>query len=197
VVIKTEPNDLNKQCGKGNVLYQSKGITYCEEESVFLNKFNVDGIARVPFDEFITIPQYKLALTAATIPANKKEFLRFNMGVNNSIVGGKYLVMPIMRSGSDSTKTGYVSPLLSIDEAMVYKVNNITNHISYNDLPKMVSSGKLNFQSCVSGIFDIASLQHSIVDQRYAISRPDLTRAQRVSAGVAITSLSLINFIAI
>lgn len=193
---ENEINTYNEVCTKMDVLYQSNGEIYCEPETLFIKRFNVDGIARIPYDEFITIPQYKFKQhvnNELSYSDDKKHFTRFNMEKNDSIVGGLYLVLPIIRAGKKgASEDDYVSPLLSTDESMVYRVDSIQNHVNYKCVEQLVATEQLSFDYSISQISDVDSLKKIIVDNRYGVSHSYLTRDERISKGVAITSLSLI-----
>ncbi|WP_108649292.1 hypothetical protein [Dongshaea marina] len=181
-----------ESCPKGSIYYQQADKTYCEAQQLFFKQFGVEGINRVPLAEFKEIPQYQAVYRDKGNSIKSRQFIRFNMQHNDGVVGKDYLILPILRFGQDQTKTTpYRAPLLSVDQALVYRIKSIKNNISYQQLTDWVRQGKFNFHSSVTGIHDVDSLIHSIVDVRYAKSRPDLIRQQRYDKGVGIVWFEL------
>ncbi len=134
----------------------------------------IDGLIRIPESEY------------GSIDTDSGLFGHFNLEKTNHKVGGRYLLVKIVRNGTYGSETKMEEPpLLSLDGACLAECLRVENNISYDDIQAEY------FEHSIKGVTDDKSLKKVIV-RRYGSSREDLSEDEIVSKGVAYTLLKVI-----
>ena len=138
------------------------------DRSQLLKRFKVDGLVRIPEDEY------------GNIKMDDGEFGHFNLEGTNHVVGKKYLILKIRRHGKHMTDLqAEQPPLLSTDGAIIAVCTQVENNLPYSELRKA------HFKHSMNGIADIASLS-SAIQKRYA-SVTSLSNEEIMSKGIGFT----------
>jgi hypothetical protein len=157
-----------------NILIQIGGVEHVLPYSEFLESMGVRNVIRIPAHEFETIDFEKGFLT------------HFNLQSTSHEVGRRYLVLPIVRSG---TRAGAGRkeqlPLLSTRNSYIVECIETENGISPSNLTEE------DFAYSMPHITDSTSLEEAVYT-RYASSIPGLTREDVVQNGVARTTLKIV-----
>ena len=136
----------------------------------------LDDIVRLPVHEFIELAHSKALKDnkLADLLPSQRMFIRFTLQNNTSQSGKLYIALPIIESGTDSPD--YKPPLLSLDNALVYKATRVIKKLSYEDIELLIVNHELSFEHCSSLISSIDTLKQTIVS-RYSKSKPNLNHA--------------------
>ena len=179
-----------------NVDVMIKGKLHRFTETDFFQRYQVSGMNRLPLHQFESLKQSQLLSSdnLDKLTASDKQFVRFSLEKNLALVGSHYVVLPIIKSGKDTSCIGYQAPILSVDNALIFKAEKITNHLSYRQVNELVTQQSLNFEHSVENITNIETLQQEIIC-RYLHSRPQLSESEIVQLGVGIVWFTWIGFV--
>ncbi len=134
-----------------------------------LERFGVQGVVRIPEDEFNTMND------------ESKLFGHFNLEKTNHEIGAKYLIVKMLRNGEyGDEKEAEIPPLLSLDGAYIVECLEAENHLPYSQLSSNY------FDHSIPNITDESTLQLAVL-KRYSQSRKNLPEEEIISKGVAFT----------
>jgi hypothetical protein len=148
---------------------QGKTVSISMEE--FHQKFNVDGVIRIPKQEFDLITD------------QMKRFTHFNIQYCAHNEGEKYVILKIDQPGFfDGTNER--QPIFNNEIYLETKCVRVKNYIPYEELKDS------DFQYSLSHIYDVASLKKAIL-KRYEQSLAHVSDDQKLALGVSITELEI------
>lgn len=142
-------------------------------ESGFYSKNNIAGIIRFHISEFESIDNLQ-----------RDMLTHFNLQKADHEIGSKYALIEILEPGhfdSDGEKL----PILNPYGVYIAECTSIEEEVAYSNL----SSGI--FENSLPHIKDIDSLKKAILE-RYQKSMPELSDAEILKLGIAITKLNIL-----
>ena len=165
-------------------------------ESDFFKRYHVEGMNRIPLEEFNGLKQVQLLQSGTLeIPsAINTQFTRFSLEKNNATIGQNYLVLSIIKKGQDSSNKGYHSPILSLENALIFKAHRVINHLRYEQVKTLIAQQQLSFEDTVPPINSLETLQTKLL-QRYQYSRPNLSKQQIINLGVGIVWFTWVGYV--
>ncbi len=186
-------NGLPESASNIDVFYQDTLRRFTEAD--FFRRYRVHGVNRIPLSQFKSLRQSRLlAKEPDNLTAADRRFVRFSLERNNAVAGKHYIALAIIKSGQDNGADGYRAPKLSIDNGLIFKAENVLNHLSYRQVSELILKQQLDFKYSVPEIDSLDSLQAEII-HRYGHSRPQLSTRQIIDLGVGVVWFRWVGYI--
>ncbi|RLV59295.1 hypothetical protein D5018_12835 [Parashewanella curva] len=189
---------------KDNVDVVNNGSIARSKLSEFCAHYQVTNLCRIPVAEFQGARHVHAVQSGIVneLGCNQRQFVHFNLQHTTVEVDKEYIALSIVQSGQGSklgkveSNEGYIPPILSNQNALIYRVVNVRQEVTFDELEKMAQDSEVNFSHGLNSIYDLDSLKQTLLS-RYQHSRKDLglTESNISQQTVAITWFELVGYV--
>jgi hypothetical protein len=144
-----------------------------ENQDISIIKGHADGVIRIPVQEY---PHLKIG----------EKLTHFNLEVSFHKPKKKYLLAKITKHGFCKKDGTEVQPTLDFKECLIGECTSVKERVPYENITED------DFKDSMPHIKNSTELKEAIL-KRYKQSLPDHTEEELLSAGVSITTLTIIN----